>query len=97
MNKTQIQTVLAPIIGVLATWLAAKVPLLDPATWNTLISAIAVAGVTAFIAFITRQKPLTNTVGNFAGTQVVAPPEIANALPANASVVPSNEAKVVSK
>ena len=34
MNKTMIMNVITPLIGVAATWLAAKVPLLDQATWN---------------------------------------------------------------
>lgn len=96
MNKTQIQTLLAPIIGVLVTWLASKFPLLDHDTWSTLINTLVSSGVLAFIAIITRKKALADTVAT-GGTVVVAPPEIAHGLPNNPDVVSSADNKVVSR
>lgn len=68
MNKTQIQTFLAPLIGVLASWLATKVPFIDQATWSTLINTVITTGVLAFIAFITGNKSII--------TQAAALPEV---------------------
>lgn len=87
MNKTMIMNVLTPLIGTLATWLASKVPLLDQGTWNTLISSIAVAGVTAALAYINRPIALKDTVGAMDHTTVVTDAASANALPNNKDVV----------
>lgn len=95
MNMTQIQTMLAPLILALAAWLASKVPLLDQATWNTLISAVALAAVTAITAFLTKKKSLANTLGKMDDTTVITDEKTANSLPANDGVVANTEVKVV--
>lgn len=95
MNRTQVQTVLAPIIGVVAAWLASKVPLLDQATWNTLISSVAVAGVAAFTAYITKKSNLADTLGKMSDTTVVTDKKTADSLPANSGVVSNTTAEVV--
>lgn len=97
MNNTQLQTILAPIIGALAIWLASKFPLLDPTVWNTLITAIVGAGVAAFMGFITKNTALKNTVGNMSNTVVVTDKASADALPSNNSVVSNTDVKVVPK
>lgn len=95
MNKTQLQTVITAIAGVIATWLATKFPLLDPATWNTLVLTVVGAVVTIVIGLITGNTSLKDTVGNMAATTVVTDPASAAALPNNPSVVSNTEAKVV--
>lgn len=97
MNKTQIMNILTPLIATFATYLTSKVPLLDQATWNTLISSAALAGVTAVLAYINRPLALKDTVGGMSGTTVVTDKASADALPANSSVVSNTEVKVVSK
>jgi hypothetical protein len=87
MNKTMIMNILTPLIASAATYLASKVPLLDQATWNTMISSIAVAGVTATLAYINREQSLKDTVGHMAKTSVVTDAASANALPNNPDVV----------
>ena len=97
MNKTQIQTVLAPIVGALATFLASKFPLIDPATWNALVSSVVFAIVAAFIGYVTKKSALADTLGNMQGTTVVTDKKTADSLPANASVVSNTDVKVVTK
>lgn len=87
MNKTQIANILTPIIGVIATWLGTKVPLLDAATWNTLITTVALAIVTGVLAYFNRATALADTVGKLPGTTVVTTPEISEALPNNPDVI----------
>jgi hypothetical protein len=89
MNKTMVMNILTPLIASLATYLASKVPLLDQATWNTLISTVAVSGVTAALAYINRPLALKDTVGNMDFTKVVTDKKSADALPKNDSVVAS--------
>lgn len=84
-----ILNVITPLIATLATWLASKVPLLDQASWNTLISTVAMSGVTAILAYINRPQALKATVGNMLKTTVVTDAASANALPNNPSVVAS--------
>lgn len=96
MNKTQIQTMLAPVIGAIATWLATRYPLLDHDTWNMLVSSTVFAGVAAFIGVVTRKSNLADSIsGN--GTTVITDKKIADALPANPNVVSNTEIKAVTK
>ena len=87
MNKTMIMNVITPLIGVAATWLAAKVPLLDQASWDTLISTVAVSTVTAVLAYINRSIALKDTVGKMPATTVVTDKTSAAALPKNKDVI----------
>lgn len=89
MNKTMILNVITPLIATLATWLASKVPLLDQATWNSLITSIAVAGVTAALAYFNRPLALKDTVGKMDKTKVITDVASANALPNNPDVIAS--------
>jgi hypothetical protein len=54
MNQQQIMNIITPIIAAVATWLASKVPLLDQATWNTVIGSVAIAVVTVVLGYINR-------------------------------------------
>jgi hypothetical protein len=92
MNKTMIMNMLTPVIATFATWLAAQVPLLDQTTWNTLISSIAVAGVTAAMAYINRPLALKDTVGKMDQTTVITDKASADALPQNQDVVANTPA-----
>jgi hypothetical protein len=87
MNKTMIMNILTPLIATVATWLASKVPLLDQATWNTLISTVALSCVTAALAYINRPLALKDTVGGMDHTTVVTDKASADALPKNNDVV----------
>lgn len=87
MNKTQIQTTLAPLVGIMVSWLAHKFPLLDQATWDTLVNAIIFAGASAFIGWRTSRLALKDTVGEMPHTTVVTDKASANALPNNPDVV----------
>jgi hypothetical protein len=87
MNQTMIKNILTPLAAALATYLASKVPLLDQATWNTLISTVAVSGVTAALAYINRPLALKDTVGSMDHTTVVTDKASADALPKNSDVI----------
>lgn len=94
MNKTMLLNIVTPLAGALATWLAAKVPLLDQATWNTIISSVAVAGVTTALAYINREESLKDTVGKMDKTTVVTDAASAAALPNNPDVIAATPAIV---
>lgn len=87
MNTTQIKTILTPLIGIAVAWLASKFPLLDPASWNTLVSSVVFAIVAVVMGMFTKTTTLMDTVGNEPGTTVVTTPANAAALPANPDVI----------
>lgn len=87
LNKTQIQATLAPIVGILVSWLAHKFPLLDMETWNTLVNAVVFAGISAFIGWRTTRLSLKDEVGSMPYTTVVTDKASANALPNNPDVI----------
>lgn len=89
MNDLQIKNILTPIIGVIVTWLATKFPLLDQATWNTLVTAVVTTIVAVVLGFFNRTTGVLDTAGKQPGTTVVTTPEIANALPNNPDVIPA--------
>lgn len=98
MNKTQIQTMIAPLVAAASAWLAAQFPLLDPATWNALVSGVAMALAMGAIAFITKRTNLANTVAPpGGGTTIVTDKHTADALPANDRVVSNSDFAVVKK
>ena len=98
MNKTQIQTMIAPLVAAASAWLAAQFPLLDPATWNALVSGVAMALAMGAIAFITKRANLADTVAPKDGpTMIVTDTKTANSLPANDRVVSSADFTVVKK
>jgi hypothetical protein len=95
MNKTQLQTTLAPLIAAVAGFLAGKgVFGLDAATWATVLGSLATIGAVAWGAVAARKTSLADTVGQ-GGTVVVTDKATADALPANPNVVSSTEVKVV--
>jgi len=95
VNKTQLQTTLAPLIAAVAGFLAGKgVFGLDAATWATVLGSAATIGAVAWGAVATRKTALADTLGS-GGTIVVTDKATADALPANPSVVSNTEVKVV--
>jgi hypothetical protein len=89
VNSTQIKTILTPLFGLLATWLATKVNFLglDQATWNTIVSSIGFGIVAIIMGFFNKTINLMDTVGAQPGTTVVTTPQNAAALPANPDVI----------
>jgi hypothetical protein len=98
VNKTQLQTTLAPLIAAIAGFLAGKgVFGLDAATWATVLGSVATIAAVGWGAVAARKTSLADTVGNLPGTTVVTDKATADALPANSSVVANTEVKVVPK
>lgn len=88
MNKTQIQTTLASLIGVVAGYAAGHGWLgLSVSDWTTLLTAIGTIGVVAWSAVITRPQALKDTTGHLLNTTVVTDKASADALPNNKDVV----------
>lgn len=83
MNSTQIKTILTPLFGILATFLATKLNFLgmDQASWNTIVSSIGFGIVSVILGFFNKTTSLMDTVGSQPGTTVVTTPENAAAIP----------------
>lgn len=93
MNQTQVTTTAASIGAFIAGILATKFTFFDQATWLAIVTALITIGG-AVIAYLTRGTALADTVGKMQGTTVVTTPEIANALPNNTSVLPSDKVNI---
>lgn len=88
MNKTQIQTTAASLVGVAAGYAAGHGWLgLGVADWTTIIGSAVAAGAILWPAVVTRAQSLKDTVGGLKGTTVVTDAASANALPNNKDVV----------
>lgn len=88
MNKTQLQTALAPLVGVAAGYLAgAHVLGLDSGSWTIVITSLLAAGAVLWPAIVTRAQSLKDTVGKLPATTVVTDAASAEALPNNKDVV----------
>ncbi len=88
MNKTQLQTTVAPLIGVAAGYLAgAHVLGLDASAWTVVITGLLGAGAVLWPALVTRATSLKDTVGHMDKTTVVTDPASAAALPNNKDVI----------
>lgn len=88
MNKTQLQTTVAPLIGVVAGYLAgAHVLNLSAGDWTIVISSVLGIGAVLWPALVTRSQSLKDTVGNLANTTVVTDKVSAEALPNNPAVI----------
>jgi hypothetical protein len=95
MNKTQLQTTLAPIIATIAGALAAKGVLgLGAADWTTLIYSLVAAGAVLWPVIVTRAQSLKDTVGKMPKTTVVTDKATADALPNNPDVIAATPAIV---
>lgn len=89
MNSTTIKTMLTPLFGILATYLATKLNSfgIDQATWNTIVSSIGFGIVAIIMGIFTKTTTLMDTVGNQPGTTVVTTAVNAAALPDNKDVI----------
>lgn len=91
MNSIQIKNILTPIFGLIATYLATKLNYfgVDQATWNTIVSTVGFAIVSAILGVFGKTVNLMDTVGSQPGTTVVTTPQMAAALPNNPDVIPA--------
>lgn len=89
MNSTTVKSILTPLFGLLATFLATKLNFLgiDQATWNTIVSSTGFGIVALLLGVFTKTTTLMDTVGNQPGTTVITTPVNAAALPDNKDVI----------
>ena len=87
MNSLQIKNILTPIIGIAVAWLARQFPMLDVATWDTLVSTVVFGAVAVVLGFFNKTTNVLDTAGNQPGTTVVTTPANAAALPDNKDVI----------
>lgn len=90
MNATQIQTLIAPLVGIAAIWLASKIPFIDQATWSDWINALISSGVLAFMGWITGNTKIITQAAALPEVQSIklepsAPQTTVAATPANVS------------
>jgi hypothetical protein len=88
VNKTQLQTTAASLIGVAAGYAAGHGWLgLSVGDWTAVLGAVVAAGSVLWPAIVTRASSLKDTVGNMPATTVVTDAASAAALPDNKDVV----------
>lgn len=88
MNKTQLQTTAASLVGVAAGYAAGHGWLgLDVGDWTTIIGGGVAIGAVLWPALVTRAESLKDTVGKMSNTTVVTDKAAADALPNNPDVV----------
>lgn len=95
MNKTQLQTTLAPIVAAIAGFLAGKgIFGFDVQTWISILGGVGALVATVWAAIATRPQALKDTTGGLANTTVVTDKASADALPDNPDVVAATPAIV---
>jgi len=88
MNKTQLQTTAASLVGVAAGYAAGHGWLgLSIGDWTTILTGIVGIGAVLWPALATRAQSLKDTVGGLPQTTVVTDKASANALPDNPDVI----------
>lgn len=88
MNKTQLQTTLAPLVAAIAGFLAGKgIFGFDAATWATILGSIGTLVAVTWGAIAARPQALKDTTGGLANTTVITDAASAAALPNNPDVV----------
>lgn len=93
MNKTQLQTTAASLVGVAAGYAAGHGWLgLSVGDWTTVIGAIVAAGSVLWPAVVTRAQSLKDTVGKLPATTVITDKASADALPNNPDVIAATPA-----
>lgn len=88
MNGTQLQTTLAPLVSLLGTLLAAKVPFFDAGTWGQILGGIIAFGGVIWGAFAARSSAVISTAAKDPNVTSVklastAPQTLVDATPAN--------------
>lgn len=94
MNDINIKSILTPIFGLLATWLATKLNFLglDQGTWNTMVSSVGFGAVALILGLFTKTSNVLDTAGAQPGTTVVTTSANAAALPNNPDVIAATPA-----
>src|SRR5580692_4888602 len=88
MNKTQLQTTAASLVGVAAGYAAGHGWLgLSVTDWTTVIGGVVAVGSVLWPAIVTRAQSLKDTVGKMRATTVVTDKASADALPDNKDVI----------
>lgn len=88
MNKTQLQTSAATLVGIAAGFAAGHGWLgLSVSDWTTLLTAVSTIGVVVWTAVTTRPQALKDTTATLPNTTVVTDKASAAALPNNKDVV----------
>lgn len=88
MNKTQLQTTLAPLIAAIAGFLAGKgVFGLDATTWASIVGGLLSLIAIVWGAVAARPQALKDTTGGLPNTTVVTDKASAAALPNNPDVI----------
>lgn len=88
MNKTQLQTTIAPLVAAVAGFLAGKgIFGFDAQTWISIIGGVLAFGATIWGAVAARPQALKDTTGGLPNTTVVTDKTSADALPNNPDVV----------
>lgn len=88
MNKTQLQTTAASLVGIAAGFLAGKGYLgLSVTDWTTILTALVGIGTIVAPILVTREQALKDTVGHMDKTTVITDAASAAALPDNKDVV----------
>lgn len=88
MNKTQLQTTLAPLVAAVAGFLAGKgIFGFDAQTWISILGGVFALAATVWGAVATRPQALKDTTGGLLNTTVVTDAASAAALPNNPDVV----------
>ncbi len=95
MNKTQLQTTAASLVGVAAGYAAGHGWLgLGVADWTTIMGGAVAIGAVLWPALVTRAESLKDTVGKMPATTVVTDKATADALPNNPDVIAATPAIV---
>lgn len=88
MNKTQVQTTSASLIGVLAGFLAGQGYFgLGLSDWTTIIGGLASIGAVVWPIVAARAQALKDTTGSLPNTTVITDKASADALPKNKDVI----------
>lgn len=88
MNKTQLQTTAASLVGIAAGYAAGHGWLgLDVGAWTTIMGSVIAIGAVLWPALVTRAQSLKDTVGKMSNTTVITDRASADALPANKDVI----------
>lgn len=92
MNSLQVKNIIAPIVGIIAAWLARKLPFVDAAQWTVMIDTTITFVVVGVLGWFNRTTNVLDTAGHQPGTTVITTPANANALPANPDVIAATPA-----
>jgi len=88
MNKTQLQTTAASLVGIAAGYAAGHGWLgLSAGDWTTILTAAVTSGAVLWPALVTRAQSLKDTVGKMPSTTVITDKASAAALPDNPDVI----------